>query len=110
MFVLLQKDEVLENGQFRSYFPFQISVADIESACAGFDNEELALYFKAKIKLDSNYKPIDILEIDKTKISECQHVYFLRTKRDVHSLFDSIEQVDHRGRLIAISTLRSDIE
>jgi hypothetical protein len=108
MFVLLIDDRIAEDGKTYTYRPFQITIADVGDTLAGFITAELAEYFRSYLKLENEYNAVDIMQLDKEKISDCRYLCVFQTKREIQNLLDVTRK--RRHRLIEISSLRSDID
>ena len=109
MYLLSRDDKVTDNGKFQTYRPFQITIADNESALAGFRRPDLAEYLRDVLRLDGEYKPVDIMAIEKDKISDCQLIYVFRTKHDVNRLLRPTSLTMPEQRYVEISSMRPDL-
>ena len=107
MFLLLIEDRI-EDGNSNTYRPFQITIPDAGNTLAGFITAELAEYFRSYLKLENEYNAVDIMQLNKEKISDCRYLCVFRTKREVQNLLGVTRS--RRHRLIEISSLRSDID
>ena len=110
MFLLLIEDEVKDNGKIHTYRPFQITIAGVGNTFASFVTDELADYLKSFLKLDIEYNAVNIMQVDKEKISDYRYLCVFRTKKEVRDLLDAHKKIPHPNRLVEIATIRSDID
>ena len=110
MFLLLKEDKAADDGKAYTYRPFKITLANVGDTLASFITEELAEYFRMYLKLEDEYNAVDIMKIDKEKISDCRYLCIFRTKKEVQNLLDVTRKRRHPNRLIELSSIRSDID
>jgi len=90
---LLCKDDVLEGDATVTHnFPFMITLTNRLDTFAAFPDEDMAEYFKKILKLDDDYKPVDIAAIEKKKLKESRYLYRFFTKPDIDRLFSDKEK------------------
>jgi hypothetical protein len=110
MFVLLVDDKFGDDGKTYTYYPFTIKIAKFGYTLASFITEELAEYFRSFMKLEDEYNVVDIMQVDREKISNCRYVCVFRTKKEVQRLLDTTRKRRHPNRLIELSSIRSDTD
>jgi hypothetical protein len=70
IFLLCKDDVTREDGTFTINHPFMITLPNRLDALAAFQTQKLAKYFKTMLKLEDEYKVVDVGIIEKRKLKE----------------------------------------
>jgi len=107
----LCKDDVTRNdGTFTVNHPFMITLQNRLYASVAFPTQELAEYFKKMLKLEDEYKALDIGIIEKRKLKETRYLYVFSTKADINRLFsENRRSRTHAKNVVDIAQIRSDL-
>jgi len=109
MFLLCQDDVAREDGRFTIHHPFMITLPNRLNAFVAFPTKDLADYFKKILKLEIEYKSVDVGIVEKRKLKESRSLYIFSTQGDIHRLFS--EKKKSRCRIqnvMEIAKIRPD--
>jgi len=105
-----QDDVAREEGTFTIRYPFMITLPNRLYAFAAFPTPDLAEFVKKMLKLEDEYRSVDIGIVEKRKLKESRYLYMFSTQRDIRGLFS--EKKKNRCRMqnvMEIAKIRPDI-
>ena len=109
MFLLCQDDVAREDGTSTIHSPFMITLPNRLYAFVAFPTQELAEYFKKMLKLEDEYRSVDVCIMEKRKLKESRYLYVFSSPGDIHRLFS--EKKENRCRMhnvMEIAKIRPD--
>jgi hypothetical protein len=109
MFLLCQDDVAREDGTSTIHSPFMITLPNRLSGFVAFPTQELAEYFKKMLKLEDEYRSVDVCIMEKRKLKESRYLYVFSARSDIHRLFS--EKKKNRCRMqnvMEIAKIRPD--
>jgi hypothetical protein len=111
MFLLCKDDVTRKDGTFTVNHPFMITLQNRLYASVAFPRQELAEYFKKILKLEDEYKAIDIGFIKKRKLKESRYLYVFSTEAEINRLFSKNRRSRTRAKnVVDIAQIRSDLD
>ena len=111
MFLLCKDDVTKEDRTFTLNYPFIITLTKRLYTFAAFPKQELAEYFKTMLKLEDDYKTVDISVIEKEKLKESRYLYVFSTKGDINRLLSDKEKGRCRNEnVVEIAKIRSNYD
>ena len=110
MFLLCKDDVTRKDGTFTVNHPFMITLQNRLYASVAFPAQELAEYFKKMLKLEDEYKALDIGIIEKRKFKETRYLYVFPTRADINRLFSENRRSRTRAKnVVDIAQIRPDL-
>ena len=110
MFLLCKDDVTRKDGTFTVNHPFMITLQNRPDAFVAFPTQHLAEYFKKMLKLEDEYKALDIGIIEKRKLKESRYLYVFSTKADINRLFSENRRSRTRAKnVVDIAQIRPDL-
>ena len=109
--LLLCKDDVTrKDGTFTVNHPFMITLQNQLDASVAFPTQELAEYFKKMLKLEDEYKGLDIGITEKSKLKESRYLYVFSARADINRLFSENRRSRTRAKnVVDIAQIRPDL-
>jgi hypothetical protein len=109
--LLLCKDDVIrKDSTFTVNHPFMITLQNRQSVFVAFPTQELAEYFKKMLKLEDEYKALDIGVVEKGKLKESRYLYVFSTRADINRLFSENRKGRARAKnVVDIAQIRPDL-
>ena len=109
MFLLCQGDVTREDGTFTTHSPFMITLPNRLDAFVAFPTQELAEFFKKTLKLEDDYRSVDVRIMEERKLKGSRYLHVFSTQGDIHRLFSEKPKDRCRMRnVIEIAKIRPD--